>query len=108
MKNRTETEFLKVHDDATEHLKERGLLPKTQRLDNEASEQHKQNIEKHKMDCQLTPAQMHRRNAAERAMQTFKNHFISIMTGTNSAFPKNEWDLLLPQAELTMNPCRSS
>ena len=60
------------------------------------------------MDCQLTPAQMHRQNMAERAIQTFKNHFVSMLAGTNSSFPKNEWDLPLPQAELTMNLLRSS
>ena len=60
------------------------------------------------MEHQLTPAQMHRRNMAERATQTFKNHFISVLAGTNSTFPKNEWDLLLQQAELTMNLLRSS
>ena len=64
MKNRSEAEFLKVHDDTMGHLKERGLLPKMQRLDNEASEQCKQNIENHKMKHQLTPAQMHRQNNA--------------------------------------------
>ena len=30
------------------------------------------------------------------------------MAGTHSEFPKNEWDLLLPQAELTVNLLRSS
>ena len=79
-----------------------------QRLDNEASNQCKQNVKKFKMDCQLTPAQMHRQNTAEQAIQTFKNHFISMPAGTNSSFPKNEWDLLLPQAELTMNLLCSS
>ena len=79
-----------------------------QSLDDEASNQCKQNVKKCKMDCQLTPAQMHRQNTAERAIQTFKNHFISMPAGTNSSFPKNEWDLPLPQAELTMNLLRSS
>ena len=60
------------------------------------------------MKFQLTPAQMHRSNIAERAIQTFKNHFISILAETNRKYPKNEWDILLPQAELTMNLLRSS
>ena len=108
MKNRTDAEFLRVHDDVIEYLQARGLKPKIQRLDNEASKAYTENIEKHNMKYQFTPAQMHRRNIAERAIQTFKNHFISILAGTNSKYPKNEWDLLLPQAELTMNLLRSS
>lgn len=79
-----------------------------QRLDNEVSTAYLNNIEKHNMEYQLTPAQMHRRNIAERAIQTFKNHFITILAGTSKTFPKNEWDRLLPQTELTMNLLRSS
>ena len=98
MKNRTEEEFLKVHEATMNFLKDRGQLPKIQKLDIEASELHKQNIKKFKMDYQLTPAQLPQSNIAERAIQTFKNHFISILAGTNSSFQKNEWDLLLSQA----------
>ena len=108
MKNRTDAEFLRVHDDVIEYLKVRGLQPKIQRLDNEASKAYTQNIDKHKMKFQLTPAQMHRKNIAERAIQTFKNHFITILAGANNEFPKNEWDLLLPQSETTINMLRSS
>ncbi len=46
---------------------------------------------------------MHRRNQAERAIRTFKNHFLSILVGVDAAFPPYLWDLLLPQAELTLN-----
>ena len=46
---------------------------------------------------------MHRRNRAEHAILTFKSHFLSILAGMDSAFPPYLWDLLLPQAELTLN-----
>lgn len=42
------------------------------------------------MEYQLTPAQIHRRNTTKRAIQTFKNHFITILAGIDSKFPKNE------------------
>ena len=51
---------------------------------------------------------MHRRNAAERAIRTFKAHFISILAGVAHDFPSHLWDLLLPQAELTLNLLRQS
>jgi len=50
----------------------------------------------------------HRRNLAERAIQTFKNHFISGLCSTHPDFPLNLWDKLLPQAELTLNLLRPS
>jgi hypothetical protein len=33
----------------------------------------------------------------------FKDHFLAILAGINSTFPPYLWDLLLPQAELTLN-----
>jgi hypothetical protein len=46
---------------------------------------------------------MHRQNRAELAIRTFKDHFLAILAGVNSAFPPYLWDLLLPQDELTLN-----
>ena len=54
------------------------------------------------------PPHIHRRNAAERAIQTFKNHLLSGLATCNSKFPISEWDRLLPQAELTLNLLRTS
>jgi hypothetical protein len=33
----------------------------------------------------------------------FKKHFFSILAGVDAAFPPSLWDLLLPQAKLTIN-----
>jgi hypothetical protein len=52
--------------------------------------------------------QIHRRNWAERDIQTFKNHFISGLCSTHPDFPLNLWDKLLPQATLTLNLLRPS
>jgi hypothetical protein len=65
----------------------RGLRPKLQRLDNKASTALKQYMLDKGVDFQLTPAGTHRRNAAERAMRNFKNHFIAILCSTNPEFP---------------------
>ena len=51
---------------------------------------------------------MHRRNNAKRAIPTFKAHFISILASVDPSFPRHRWDLLLPQAELTVNLLRQS
>jgi hypothetical protein len=46
---------------------------------------------------------MHCQNRAECAICTFKDHFLEILAGVDSAFSPYLWDLLLPQAELTLN-----
>ena len=77
-------------------------------LDNEAPEAFKQAIRDNKCKVELTPADQHRRNAAERAIQTFKGHFISVLAGVSTDFPIHQWDELLPQAILTLNLLRQS
>ena len=108
IKDRKDTEFVRVHDEIIEELTVKGVTPTTKRLDNKASKAYTNNITKHGIKYQLTPAKMHRRNITERAIQTFKNNFITILAGTHSTFSKNEWDRLLPQAELTLNLLRTS
>eukprot|EP01083_Nonionella_stella_P235652 828365_1 len=51
---------------------------------------------------------MHRRNQAERAIQSAKDHFLAILAGLDPKFPPFMWDHLLPQAELTLNLLRQS
>ncbi len=41
-------------------------------------------------------------------MQTFKDHFVAILCGADKSFPLNLWDLLLRQAEHTLNMLRPS
>ena len=45
---------------------------------------------------------MHRQNKAKRMIRHFKNHFLSILAGIDESFLPNLWDLLLPQAKLTL------
>jgi hypothetical protein len=52
---------------------------------------------------QLVLPDMHCCNQAEQAICTFKDHFLAILAGIDSVFPPYLWDLLLPQAELTLN-----
>jgi len=77
-------------------------------LDNEASRNFQQAITANGCSIQLVPPHVHRRNAAERAIRTFKDHFLSMLAGVAPTFPADRWDLLLPQAELTLNLLRPS
>ena len=61
-----------------------------------------------KCDIMLVEPHNHRVNAAERAIQTFKAHFISALATTDSDFPLQLWDRLTPQVENTLNLMRPS
>jgi hypothetical protein len=108
MKSRTGAEHLAAYKRVHTLLSSRGLNPQLQKLDNEASTELLQFMQDKGIDYQLVPPHMHRRNAAERAIRTFKNHFIATLCGTDKDFPMHLWDRLLPQALLTLNLLRSS
>ena len=78
------------------------ITPKLHILDNEAPEPLREVIKSH-CKMQLVPPDTHRSNLAERAIQTFKNHLIAILSGVDESFPMQLWDRLIPQAVLTLN-----
>ena len=62
----------------------------------------------HKCDLLLVEPHNHSVNAAERAIQTFKDHFVSALATTDSKFPLQLCDRLTPQVETTLNRMRCS
>ena len=81
-----------------QRLKKKDLLFDLHIVDNECSKEYQVTIRNRwKVQFQLVPPDMHRRNAAERAIRTFKAHFIAILSGVAPDFPRHLWDLLLPQ-----------
>jgi hypothetical protein len=81
-----------------------GLSIDLQILDNKASAAYKEAITfKWNTTFQLIPPDMNCCNRAEHAICTFKDHFLAILAGVDSAFPPYLWDLLLLQAKLTLN-----
>ena len=54
------------------------------------------------------PLDFHRRNAAERAIRTFKAHFLAIIAGVDRYFPSSLWDTLLSHTKLTLNLLRQA
>lgn len=78
------------------------IKPMTHILDNKATAELKKAIKK-KYTIKLIPPDNHRRNLAERAIQTFKNNFKAILAGVDDSFPMRLWVKLLPQTVLTLN-----
>ena len=60
------------------------------------------------MEYQLVPPDDHRRNVAEKEIQTWKDHFISVMSGTAKTFPMHLWDQCIPQMEMQLCLLRQS
>jgi hypothetical protein len=75
-------------------------------LDNEISKEYREAIEERGIAVELVPPDNHRRNLAERAIQTAKGHIIANIIGCDESFPIREWHRLLPQIELTLNMLR--
>ena len=106
MKNKTEGSIIKAYLALWERLTATGTVkPTTHILDNEASAEYKKVIRKN-CTIQLVPPNNHRRNLTERAIQTFKSHFIAIIAGVDDTFPMRLWDKLLPQTIVTLNLLR--
>ena len=103
MKSGTGAQHLKAYSLIHALLTKRGLKPKLQKLDNEASL-----LLKTFLEYQLVPPHVHQRNKAERMIRTFKNHFIAGLCTADPDFPLCLWDRLLPQALLTLNLLRTS
>jgi hypothetical protein len=108
VKSRSASEWVKAYDSVHQDLTVKCFKPKLQTLDNEASAALKNFFTEHDIAYQLVPPRCHRRNAAERAIRTFKENFVAGIYSVDPSFPLHLWDRLLPQAEITLNLLRTS
>ena len=108
MPNRSAKSHHAAYNRAFNRLVKAGLRPVFQMMDNECSATLKQFMDDNNVQLQTTPAGIHRRNSAERAIQTFKNHLISGLCSTDPNFPLHLWDKLIPQSLITLNLLRGS
>jgi hypothetical protein len=79
-------------------------------MDNKASTAVKEFLQKEKNGYQLVPPHIHRRNEAERAIHSFKAHFITKLSTVDYHFPTimHLWCCLIHQATITLNLLRNS
>jgi hypothetical protein len=108
MKNRTDGEMIRAYTSLHKQLINAGLKPELQVIGNGCSKAFRQYITDEHIDVKLVPPHLHRQNAAERAIQTFKNHFVAGLCSVDKQFPMHLWCELLPQATLTLNLLRTS
>jgi hypothetical protein len=86
-----------------DRMKLSALGVKHHHLDNKCLAAFKACIAKSGMTHELVPLDCHCCNIDERAIQTFKNHFISILSGVDDRFLLSLWCHLVQPVELTIN-----
>jgi len=91
-----------------EELKKKGFKVKMNVMDNQATKNIKKFLTKKECDIQLVEPNNKRLNAAERAIQTWKDAMISALATTDSDFPLQLWDKLTPQVQDCVNLMRAS
>jgi hypothetical protein len=108
MKSRKAPDLVAAYNELHQQLIDGGVKPVLQRLDNEISRVLIKAIKDKGIDYQLASPHNHRLNPAERAIQTFKNHLISILHGCDNKFPAWLWCQIIPQVIMTLNMLRRS
>jgi hypothetical protein len=84
-------------------LTAKGFKPKINIIDNQATKHIKAFLMEQECKLQLVEPHNHKLNAAERAIQTFKDAFITALATTESKFPLQLWDKITPQNQDALN-----
>ena len=103
MPNRADASMVATFKDIIGHLKSCGHQPQMNVMDNECSKAVKTYINSENINIQLVEPHDHHVNTAERAIQTFKHHFIAGLATVDIDFPIQLWDEFLPQAQMTLD-----
>ena len=106
IKSRNADELVRGYKICYDELREGNITPILHRLDNEVNDKLFEAIRNNNCDYQLVTVYDHRQNLAERAIQTYKNHFISVLFGTDVAFPAHLWCSLQKQINIQINLLR--
>jgi hypothetical protein len=108
IKNRSKEELLRAYPETYDWLVQQGFKPQLHKLDNETSHEVDAFVSSQHTHLQYTPPDMHRTNPAERAIRTWKNHFLVGIAGLLKLFPIANWCQLTTQCDATLNmlcPC---
>jgi hypothetical protein len=107
MVDRRAPSYVTAYRSTINFFRAKGHLLSVCRLDNESSVILENFFkEEVKIEFNFIAAGNHRANKAERAIQSWKNHFIAGIATVDPDFPMNQWSKFLLQAELTLNHLR--
>jgi hypothetical protein len=108
LKDNTGGKLILARAQALERMQKTSILPKHLVLDNQASAVYKKTVGDSNMTYELVPLDDHQHNMAEKAIQTFKDHSVSFLSGCAPTFPLHLWCQLLPQVEQQLLLLRQS
>jgi hypothetical protein len=108
MQNQSGGELILARARALAWMQRCRLIPKHQIFNNQASAEYKATIEASGMTYELVPPKEHQCNMAEKAIQTFKDHFVGVLSGCAPSMPIHLWCQLLPQVERQLLLLRQS
>ena len=91
-KSRSGPDLLAALQRAVTFSSERGAAPVLIRMDNECAAVTKVWLKATTIELELTPVAHHRTNKAERAISTWKDHFIATLATTDPKSPLSLWE----------------
>ena len=103
MPSRNDAAMIQAFDGILDSLRHKVFAPRLNVMDNKCSRAVEQHIRANNMTIQLVAPKDHRVNAAERAIRTFKEHFIAGLATVDKSCPLQLWDEFLPQVQDTLN-----
>ena len=108
IKNQNKNSLVNAYKTLHDKLTERGLKPRMQICDNKCPTAFKKFLRSEQVQLQLVPPYDHQTNPAEKAIDTWKSHFISRLASLPPTFPMHLWCRLIPHATMTLNMLRPS
>jgi hypothetical protein len=108
LKDQTDVLLLAAFEDVYVYLTDRGFKPQLNVMDNQCSKTIQKFIESNQAKIQLVNPDDHRVNAAERAIQTWKNHWIAGLGTLDPNCPIQLWCQFIEQGQDTLNMLRTS
>jgi hypothetical protein len=110
LQSRSAIDFVAAYKKGIKFWRDHNIYPTFCRMDNESSYLLEEfcHSQTPSIRIEYVPPGNHRANKAERAIRTWKDHFVAGLASTDPAFPLQAWDELVPQAELTLNLLRAS
>eukprot|EP00804_Cyclotella_cryptica_P000090 CCRYP_013749-RA/>CCRYP_013749-RA protein AED:0.16 eAED:0.11 QI:0/0/0/1/0/0/3/0/1031 len=103
LKDQTDKSLIAAFQDVYEYLTDHGFQSKLNVMDNQCSKVVKMYIRLTKAAIQLVNPDDHRVNAAERAIQTWKEHWLSGMGTLDPTCPIQLWCQFIEQGQDTLN-----
>ena len=108
LKSRSTDHLLEALKSCHEYMDTHNVAINEHWMENESPKEIQMYNMKKGIQVHLMPPHVHRYNAEERAIRTWKDHCVAGYSSVNKAFPNHLWDRLLYQSDLTLNLLWSS